>query len=188
MMAAKKKTTKKAPAKATKKTAAKKTKPAAAKKATKKPAKKVTKKVVAKKVAKKAASKPAKKTAKKAAPAKSKPTVTVREVTPKAKTAKRIPLRITDTTLRDAHQSLWATRMRTKDILGIIDTIDAAGYYSLEVWGGATFDVCLRFLDFRVRGIFGTVRAAPHHRRSTNFLHGRRRFQSRPGRIQSNFF
>ena len=58
----------------------------------------------------------------------------------------RIPLRITDTTLRDAHQSLWATRMRTKDILGIIDTIDSAGYYSLEVWGGATFDVCLRFL------------------------------------------
>ncbi len=60
--------------------------------------------------------------------------------------AKRIPLRITDTTLRDAHQSLWATRMRSKDIMGIIDTIDQAGYYSLEVWGGATFDVCLRFL------------------------------------------
>jgi pyruvate/oxaloacetate carboxyltransferase len=58
----------------------------------------------------------------------------------------RIPLRITDTTLRDAHQSLWATRMRTKDILDIIDTVDAAGYYSLEVWGGATFDVCMRFL------------------------------------------
>ncbi|MEI7436352.1 MAG: pyruvate carboxylase subunit B [bacterium] len=58
----------------------------------------------------------------------------------------QIPLRITDTTLRDAHQSLWATRMRTADILGIIDTIDAVGYYSLEVWGGATFDVCLRFL------------------------------------------
>lgn len=55
-------------------------------------------------------------------------------------------LRITDTTLRDGHQSLWATRMRTDDILGIIDTIDNAGYYSLEVWGGATFDVCLRFL------------------------------------------
>ena len=68
---------------------------------------------------------------------------------PKALTKKdktRIPLRITDTTLRDAHQSLWATRMRTKDIMRIIDTIDAAGYYSLEVWGGATFDVCLRFL------------------------------------------
>jgi oxaloacetate decarboxylase alpha subunit len=58
----------------------------------------------------------------------------------------KIPLRITDTTLRDAHQSLWATRMRTKDILEIIDVIDNVGYYSLEMWGGATFDVCLRFL------------------------------------------
>lgn len=59
---------------------------------------------------------------------------------------KRIPLRITDTTLRDAHQSLWATRMRTSDIMEIIDVIDSAGFYSLEMWGGATFDVCLRFL------------------------------------------
>ncbi len=58
----------------------------------------------------------------------------------------KIPLRITDTTLRDAHQSLWATRMRSHDIMGIIDTIDSAGFYSLEVWGGATFDVCMRFL------------------------------------------
>ena len=58
----------------------------------------------------------------------------------------KIPLRITDTTLRDAHQSLWATRMRTQDILEIIDVIDNVGYYSLEMWGGATFDVCLRFL------------------------------------------
>ncbi|MCL2182156.1 MAG: pyruvate carboxylase subunit B [Chitinispirillia bacterium] len=57
-----------------------------------------------------------------------------------------IPLRITDTTLRDAHQSLWATRMRTGDILKIIDVIDNVGYYTLEAWGGATFDVCLRFL------------------------------------------
>jgi oxaloacetate decarboxylase alpha subunit len=56
------------------------------------------------------------------------------------------PVQITDTTLRDAHQSLWATRMRTPDIMGIIDVIDAVGYHSLEVWGGATFDVCLRFL------------------------------------------
>jgi len=55
-------------------------------------------------------------------------------------------IRITDTTLRDGHQSLWATRMRTSDIIDIIDTIDQVGYYSLEVWGGATFDVCLRFL------------------------------------------
>ena len=55
-------------------------------------------------------------------------------------------VRITDTTLRDAHQSLWATRMRTDDILAIADEVDNAGYYSLECWGGATFDVCLRFL------------------------------------------
>ena len=58
----------------------------------------------------------------------------------------KIPLRITDTTLRDAHQSLWATRMRTEDIVKIVDVIDSVGYYSLECWGGATFDVCLRFL------------------------------------------
>ena len=62
----------------------------------------------------------------------------------KTKTTNRI--RITDTTLRDAHQSLWATRMRTDDILQIAETIDGAGYYSLECWGGATFDVCMRFL------------------------------------------
>ncbi|MEI8243949.1 MAG: pyruvate carboxylase subunit B [bacterium] len=63
------------------------------------------------------------------------------------KTSPKNPhLRITDTTLRDAHQSLWATRMRTDDILQILETIDQAGYYSLECWGGATFDVCLRFL------------------------------------------
>ena len=59
---------------------------------------------------------------------------------------KNTKIRITDTTLRDAHQSLWATRMRTDDILAIASKIDAAGYYSLECWGGATFDVCMRFL------------------------------------------
>ena len=59
---------------------------------------------------------------------------------------KKTRIRITDTTLRDAHQSLWATRMRTDDILAIASAIDEAGYYSLECWGGATFDVCMRFL------------------------------------------
>ncbi|HWI54608.1 MAG TPA: acetyl-CoA carboxylase biotin carboxyl carrier protein, partial [Desulfobacteria bacterium] len=54
---------------------------------------------------------------------------------------------ITDTTLRDAHQSLWATRMRTEDMLPIAEMLDQVGYHSLEVWGGATFDVCLRFLN-----------------------------------------
>jgi len=55
-------------------------------------------------------------------------------------------VRITDTTLRDAHQSLWATRLRTDDIMAIAEDVDNAGYYSLECWGGATFDVCLRYL------------------------------------------
>ncbi len=63
-----------------------------------------------------------------------------------AKKAISPKVRITDTTLRDAHQSLWATRMRTDDILAIAEKIDSAGYYSLECWGGATFDVCMRFL------------------------------------------
>ena len=62
------------------------------------------------------------------------------------KLQKKKMVRITDTTLRDAHQSLWATRMRTDDILKIAEKIDDAGYYSLECWGGATFDVCMRFL------------------------------------------
>lgn len=55
-------------------------------------------------------------------------------------------VKVTDTTLRDAHQSLWATRMRTEDMLPIADKLDNMGYASLEVWGGATFDVCLRYL------------------------------------------
>lgn len=56
------------------------------------------------------------------------------------------PITITDTTLRDAHQSLLATRMRTEDMLPVADLLDQAGYHSLEVWGGATFDACIRFL------------------------------------------
>lgn len=56
-------------------------------------------------------------------------------------------LKITDTTLRDAHQSLIATRMTTDDMLPILEKIDQVGYHSLEVWGGATFDSCLRFLN-----------------------------------------
>ena len=53
---------------------------------------------------------------------------------------------ITDTILRDAHQSLIATRMRTDDMLPICERLDRIGFWSLEVWGGATFDACLRFL------------------------------------------
>ncbi|MBS3947070.1 MAG: oxaloacetate decarboxylase subunit alpha, partial [Dethiobacter sp.] len=54
---------------------------------------------------------------------------------------------ITDTTLRDAHQSLMATRMQLKHMLGVAEMMDEVGFHSMEVWGGATFDSCLRFLD-----------------------------------------
>lgn len=57
------------------------------------------------------------------------------------------PVHITDTTLRDAHQSLWATRMEIGDMLPVLPLMDSVGYWSLEAWGGATFDASLRFLD-----------------------------------------
>ena len=57
------------------------------------------------------------------------------------------PLAITDTTLRDAHQSLLATRMKTSDMLPICEQIDQIGYHAVEMWGGATFDSAMRFLD-----------------------------------------
>lgn len=56
------------------------------------------------------------------------------------------PLAITDVVLRDAHQSLFATRMRIDDMLPIAAELDKIGYWSLETWGGATFDACIRFL------------------------------------------
>ena len=56
-------------------------------------------------------------------------------------------VRITETALRDAHQSLIATRMKTEEMLPILDKLDKVGYSSLEMWGGATFDSCLRFLN-----------------------------------------
>ncbi len=56
-------------------------------------------------------------------------------------------VKITETVLRDAHQSLIATRMRIEEMLPILDKLDSVGYHSLEAWGGATFDACLRFLN-----------------------------------------
>ncbi|MFA0414987.1 sodium-extruding oxaloacetate decarboxylase subunit alpha [Vibrio renipiscarius] len=56
------------------------------------------------------------------------------------------PLALTDVVLRDAHQSLFATRMRIEDMLPIAAELDKIGYWSLETWGGATFDACIRFL------------------------------------------
>ena len=54
---------------------------------------------------------------------------------------------ITDTTLRDAQQSLIATRMRTGDMLPIAEMLDKVGFFALDVWGGATFDTCIRYLN-----------------------------------------
>jgi len=56
-------------------------------------------------------------------------------------------VKICETVLRDAHQSLVATRMTTEQMLPILEEMDKVGYYALEAWGGATFDACLRFLD-----------------------------------------
>ena len=56
-------------------------------------------------------------------------------------------VKVTDTTFRDGHQSLLATRMRTEDMLPVAEEMDSMGFYSMEVWGGATFDVTTRFLN-----------------------------------------
>ncbi|MDI9394039.1 MAG: sodium-extruding oxaloacetate decarboxylase subunit alpha [Euryarchaeota archaeon] len=56
-------------------------------------------------------------------------------------------IKITETVLRDAHQSLLATRMRTRDMLEVVEQLDQIGYFSLEMWGGATFDSCIRYLN-----------------------------------------
>ena len=60
--------------------------------------------------------------------------------------AEKKPVKIMETVLRDAHQSLIATRMPTEEMLPIVDKMDKIGYHAVECWGGATFDACLRFL------------------------------------------
>jgi pyruvate carboxylase subunit B len=62
-------------------------------------------------------------------------------------TTEKKPVRITDLTFRDGHQSLFSTRMTTEDMLPIAEKMDEIGFYSMEVWGGATFDVTTRFLN-----------------------------------------
>lgn len=59
----------------------------------------------------------------------------------------KTPVKITETVLRDGHQSLAATRMRITDMIPMLEQLDDMGYHSLEAWGGATFDSCLRFLN-----------------------------------------
>ena len=56
------------------------------------------------------------------------------------------PLKLSDTTFRDAHQSLMATRLKTEDMVPLAEAMDSIGFFSMEVWGGATFDSATRFL------------------------------------------
>jgi pyruvate carboxylase subunit B len=74
-------------------------------------------------------------------------------------------VKLTDTTLRDAHQSLIATRMRTRDMLPIAEKMDEVGFFSLEVWGGATFDTSIRYLNEdpwdRLRALKKIVKRTP---------------------------
>ncbi|MDW7725896.1 MAG: sodium-extruding oxaloacetate decarboxylase subunit alpha [Candidatus Methanoperedens sp.] len=74
-------------------------------------------------------------------------------------------VKLTDTTLRDAHQSLIATRMRTRDMLPIAEKLDEVGFYSLEVWGGATFDSSIRYLNEdpwdRLRALKSAIKKTP---------------------------
>ena len=74
-------------------------------------------------------------------------------------------VKITDTTLRDAHQSLIATRLRTEDMLPLAGDLDQCGFFSVEAWGGATFDSCIRFLNDdpwdRLRDLKGELKHTP---------------------------
>ena len=81
-------------------------------------------------------------------------------------------LYITDTILRDAHQSLAATRMSLDDMLPALEALDQAGYWSLECWGGATFDACLRFLNEDPWERLKTLRKAMPHTRLQMLLRG----------------
>lgn len=79
---------------------------------------------------------------------------------------------ITETVLRDAHQSLLATRMRTEDMLPIAHELDAIGFWSVEMWGGATFDACLRYLDECPWDRLRLIREAMPHTRLQMLLRG----------------
>jgi oxaloacetate decarboxylase alpha subunit len=91
-------------------------------------------------------------------------------------TENKKPLGITDVVLRDAHQSLFATRMRLDDMLPIAEKLDQVGFWSVESWGGATFDACIRFLGedpwVRIRELKAAMPNTPQHMlfRSQNIL------------------
>ena len=78
----------------------------------------------------------------------------------------RDPVKITELVLRDAHQSLFATRLRLEDMLPIAEKIDQVGFWSVETWGGATFDACIRYLGedpwHRIRELKKAIPNTPH--------------------------
>ena len=78
----------------------------------------------------------------------------------------RDPVKITELVLRDAHQSLFATRLRLEDMLPIAEKIDQVGFWSVETWGGATFDACIRYLGedpwYRIRELKKAIPNTPH--------------------------
>ena len=82
------------------------------------------------------------------------------------------PLLITDTILRDAHQSQAATRMKLKDMLPACEALDSIGYWSVECWGGATFDACMRFLGEDPWERLRTLRKAMPNTRLQMLLRG----------------
>ncbi len=84
----------------------------------------------------------------------------------------KLPLRITDTTFRDGHQSILATRMRTDDMLPLIRRMDCEGVYAMEVWGGATFDTCIRYLGEDPWERLATIREAAPQTKLQMLLRG----------------
>ena len=82
------------------------------------------------------------------------------------------PLGITDVVLRDAHQSLFATRMRLDDMLPIADKLDQVGFWSVESWGGATFDACIRYLGEDPWHRIRSLKAAMPNTRQQMLLRG----------------
>jgi oxaloacetate decarboxylase alpha subunit len=78
---------------------------------------------------------------------------------------KKRTIRLTDTTLRNAQQILWSSRLRTSDIIPVLKKLDDIGYHSIEMWGGATFDACIRYLNEdpweRLRTIKSHIKKTP---------------------------
>ena len=82
------------------------------------------------------------------------------------------PLAITEVVLRDAHQSILATRFRTEDMLPICAKLDAIGYWAIESWGGATFDACIRYLGEDPWARLRALKAAMPNTRQQMLLRG----------------